>query len=154
MLVAEVAYKEEDEEDDTDEATTGIGGCGGGGMESEGVVEEKPVEGGGGSSGEETNVTGLSLELQPCGEFKLIVASLCLYFNISARTALSSAVRDWICCCNAKIAPVHPYTGSLSLKFASYTRLFAASALWVSGTSCYFYTSSSLIQPSISHIQK
>lgn len=30
---------------------------------------------------------------------------------------------------------MHPYTGSLSLRFASYTKLFAVSALWLSATS-------------------
>lgn len=69
------------------------------------------------------------------GGMMLVVASLSLYLSISALTALSSACKDWTCCCKAEIAPMHPYTGSLSLTFASYTRLFAASALWLSGTS-------------------
>lgn len=67
--------------------------------------------------------------------FMLLLASLSLYLSIAALTALSSACKDWTCCCKAEIAPMHPYTGSLSLTFASYTRLFAASALWHSGTS-------------------
>ena len=69
------------------------------------------------------------------GTIKVATASRWLYLRISDRTAVSSACKAWTWCCRADIAPMHPYTGSLSLTFASYTRLFAASALWFSGTS-------------------
>ena len=49
----------------------------------------------------------------------MIFASLYLYLSISVLTALSSACKDWTCCCKAEIAPMHPYTGSLSLTLAS-----------------------------------
>jgi hypothetical protein len=42
-----------------------------------------------------------------------------LYLCISSLIALSSPNNDWICCCKDEIAPMHPYTGSLSLTFAS-----------------------------------
>lgn len=42
-----------------------------------------------------------------------------LYFIISALITFSSACKAWTCCCRAEMAPMHPYTGSLSLTFAS-----------------------------------
>lgn len=48
-----------------------------------------------------------------------LAASLYLYFSISSLIAFSSACKDWTCCCKADIAPMHPYTGSLSLRLAS-----------------------------------
>ena len=54
------------------------------------------------------------------GTIKVATASRCLYLRISDRTAVSSACKAWIWCCRAEIAPMHPYTGSLSLTFASY----------------------------------
>lgn len=50
---------------------------------------------------------------------KLFVASLYLYLKISVLIALSSACKDWTCWFKVEIAPMHPYTGSLSLTFAS-----------------------------------
>lgn len=62
------------------------GGCAGGGAATETAPEESKAiwEGG------------------------MILASLYLYFSISALTALSSACRDWTCCCKAEIAPMQP----------------------------------------------
>jgi hypothetical protein len=31
-----------------------------------------------------------------------------LYLSISLLNTLSSACKDWTCCCNAEIAPMHP----------------------------------------------
>ena len=91
---------------------TGGGGGGGGG-------------GGVGGGGRRVRC-GAAMETAPKGtksagleEMMLLVASLYLYFNISVLTELSSACKECICCCKAEIAPMHPYTGSLSLKFAS-----------------------------------
>lgn len=94
---------------------------------------------GGGGGGRESGGGAAAMETAPDVESKdgsiLLDDSLYLYFNISDLTALNSDCRNCTCCCNAEIAPMHPYTGSLSLTFASYTRLFAASALCPSGTS-------------------
>lgn len=101
------------EEDDDEEVTTeggdgntdrGGGGGGGGGMVRGGAAIEVAPEG--------TNSAAVE-------EMMLPVASLYFWFNISFLTALSSACKDRICCCKAEIVPMHPYTGSLSLKLAS-----------------------------------
>jgi hypothetical protein len=92
-----------------------------GGVYSE---EDKEVttEGGGGRNTGGGDSGGAPEETKSAGvleEMMLLVASLYFCFNISVLTAFSSACKDWICCCKAEIAPMHPYTGSLSLKFAS-----------------------------------
>lgn len=56
-------------------------------------------------------------------------------------TASAWATANWvcstsICCWREEMAPTHPYTGSLTLAFASYTMLLTASPLWCSGSSC------------------
>lgn len=109
MLVGGV-YSEEDKEVTIEgwggRNTIGGGGSGGGGG---GTVFC------GGAAIIETKSAGLEeIEI-----ILLLEASLYFCFNISALTALSSVCKDWICCCKAEIAPMHPYTGSLSLKFAS-----------------------------------
>lgn len=40
------------------------------------------------------------------------------------------------CCCRDDIAPAHPYTGSLTLAYASYTIALTASPRLCSGNSC------------------
>ena len=112
---------EKTQEDGGGGATVGCGGvdgvCGGGAM------TETPLE--------LWNPATWELE----GKIKVATASRCLYLRIADRTAVSSDCKAWTCCCRAEIAPMHPYTGSLSLTFASYTRLFAESDLWASSTS-------------------
>lgn len=120
---------EEEEEDEVVEEETIMEGGGGGGGGGGGVA-------GGGTDG--SSVIDMAPEETKAAwveAMMLVAASLYLYFSISPLIALSSACNDCTCCCKAEIAPMHPYTGSLSLKFASYTRLFAVSALWLSGTS-------------------
>ena len=128
-------YREEVEEVvEDDETRTEGGGRGGGGGGG----------GGGGAGGGEWEMAwggNEAMDTKPWwiwGEIKLVtaawwwvvavvvveetmwlVASLYLCLNISLLTALSSAWRVWICCCKADISPMHPYTGSLNLKFAS-----------------------------------
>lgn len=77
--------------------------------------EEEEVEqrGGGGGGGGGGAVGGAESETAPeeskaTWEEEIMFASLYLYFSISALTALSSACRDWTCCCRAEIAPMHP----------------------------------------------
>lgn len=75
--------------------------------------------GGGGGGG------GVAIETDPedwsigTWEEDIMLASLSLYLSISPLTTLTSACKDWTCCCKAEIAPMHPYTGSLSLTLAS-----------------------------------
>jgi len=78
----------------------GGGGGGGGGA----AIETAPDEGSIGTWWEEGGI---------------MWASLSLYLSISALTTLSSACKDWTCCCKPEIAPMHPYTGSLSRTLAS-----------------------------------
>lgn len=123
----EGVYREDVDDVEDEEITTEWGGRGGGGG----------GRGGGGDG--EIACGGAAMETTP-GETNedetiWVAASLYLYLSISVLIALSSACKDWSWCCKADITPMQPYTGSLSLKFASYTRLFAASALWLSGTS-------------------
>lgn len=118
------------------------------------VEDEENTTGGGGGGDREIACGGAAMETTWPGEITkeeeetlmlwVAAASLYLYLSISALIAFTSTCKDWSWCCKADITPMQPYTGSLSLKFASYTRLFAASALWLSGTS-YTYICTKLI---------
>lgn len=84
------------------------------------------IEGGGSGGGGGGGGGGAAIETAPAEgsiatwwEEGIMWASLSLYLSISALTTLSSACKDWTCCCKAEIAPMHPYTGSLSLTLAS-----------------------------------
>lgn len=123
-------YTEEAEDEDKDERRiegegNGFGGGGegngfGGGGGGWGWIWgwERPCDESAGiaaidiASAEETKATWWWEEM-------IHAASLYLYFSISALIAFSSACKVWTCCCKADIAPMHPYTGSLSLKLAS-----------------------------------
>lgn len=74
-------------------------GCGGGGVGGAGMDDSWATEMG----PEETKVEAIMLM-----SWVFAAASLYLYLKISALTALRSAWRDWICCCNAEIAPMQP----------------------------------------------
>lgn len=82
-------------------------------------------EGGGRGGGGGGGGGGAAIETAPdegsiaTWEEGIMLASLSLYLSISPLTALSSACKDCTCCCKAEIAPMHPYTGSLSLTLAS-----------------------------------
>lgn len=91
--------------------------------EEEELSEEGRKEAGGGGGGSGTAieiaapeelgsiVVGIWWRGREEGTIMLVwccVASLSLYLSISALTALSSACKDWTCCCKAEIAPMHP----------------------------------------------
>lgn len=69
---------------------------------------------GGGGGGWVVDGSGAAIETAPdesmatWEEGGTRLASLHLYFIISALTAFSSACKDWTCCCKAEIAPMHP----------------------------------------------
>lgn len=145
MQLVDGVYKEEVEEFEDEEITKeGRGGGGSGG----GVGGEWEIIACGGKAIETTPPWWVNGDNKPAWVIEeetiwwwwwwwrlLLVASLNLYFNVSFLTAFNSDCKAWICCCKVDITPMEPYIGSLSLKFASYTKLFAASALWFSGTS-------------------
>ena len=154
VLVDGVVYREEFEDVEDGETTTEGGGSGGGWGGGAGGVEGGGIIAACAAGSEATDTKPwwwwwwsetkaawaplevvLVLVLILVEETIWLVASLYLCLKISVLIALSSACRVWICCCKADISPMHPYTGSLILRFASYTRLFAASALWLSGNS-------------------
>jgi len=116
-------YTEEVEDEEKDERITEGEGNGFSGGVCNGF-------GGGGVRGWERpsgcEFVGIAAEIASAEETKAawleemrLAASLYLYFSISALIAFSSACKDWTCCCKVDIAPMHPYTGSLSLKLAS-----------------------------------
>lgn len=146
MQLVDGVYKEEVEEFEDEEITKeGRGGGGSGG----GVGGEWEIIACGGKAIETTPPWWVNGDNKPAWVIEeetiwwwwwwwwrlVLVASLNLYFNVSFLTAFNSDCKAWICCCKVDITPMEPYIGSLSLKFASYTKLFAASALWFSGTS-------------------
>lgn len=127
MVLVDGVYREEVEDVVEDDETTTEGGGGGGGGGRAAGGEGKIACGGNVAMDTtpwwiwgETKLATAAWWVEVVEETKwLLVASLYLYLNISVLTALSSACRVWICCCKADISPMHPYTGSLSLKFAS-----------------------------------
>lgn len=72
--------------------------------------EEVGGRGGGGGGGGGGTITEISPEEGSIAMWEegIMLASLSLYLSISDLTALSSACKDWTCCCKAEIAPMHP----------------------------------------------
>lgn len=63
-----------------------------------------------------------------------------LMWTTSACASANWVWRESICCCNDEMAPTHPYTGSRTLAFASYTIELTASLRWCSGNSCKLFS--------------
>lgn len=82
---------------------------------AEDIVEGRIVNGGGGGS--------VAMDTAPEESNDVIwedgMRVVVLYFIISALITFSSICKAWTCCCRAEMAPMHPYTGSLNLTFAS-----------------------------------
>lgn len=71
------------------------------------------------------------------GVVVMLFESGCIWMHSISAWATASCIcscETWFC--RYDMAPTHPYTGSLILAFASYTKLLTASALWCNGSSC------------------
>lgn len=72
-----------------------------------------------------------------CTGVSMLLESCCIWMHSISAWATASCIcscETWFC--RYDMAPTHPYTGSLILAFASYTRLLTASPLWCNGSSC------------------